>query len=417
MAGRGCRALCPSTMFAKGHAMNESDIAGVEVKKRSLMLDFSAIRAGGGTQLSMNFLANLNSTRLAGHRLCVVLPDSGPLGTYSPDHIEGPVYRSSGSLLKRAVFEYITLRRIMRDAKVDTIFTFFGPGLPRPSGVRSVVSIAYPIICYPESKYWEYASRREHITERVKCAIRRQRIRRADHVIVETEVMQKRIMQYLGLSAGGMTVLGPAVTGYVSSGEHRELSGKNVFLFLAGNAVYKNLWRLYDVAVELMRRGCATFTFLLSITREDWLSTVKTAGMIDDEVLKEHFVFTGKISPRDVDLLYKQADVSVNLSDLESFSNNYMEAWKAGIPVIASDRDFSRHICGASAVYVEPHLPSSVAEGMIRTLADSDFRKSAVAEGKRRLAELPSLEARAESLCRLLLDETPEHQGKRKNAE
>ena len=78
----------------------------------------------------------------------------------------------------------------------------------------------------------------------------------------------------------------------------------------------------------------------------------------------------------------------MNLSELESFSNNYMEAWKAGLAQICSDRDFARHICGGSAFYVEPLNPIEAASQIRHIISQPSELNRLAINGKSLLAAL-----------------------------
>jgi glycosyltransferase involved in cell wall biosynthesis len=123
-------------------------------------------------------------------------------------------------------------------------------------------------------------------------------------------------------------------------------------------------------------------------------------GEVDDGILRDHFRFVGTIPPTDIQSVYDAADVLVTLSDLESFSNNYMEAWKVGIPIIASDRDFAHEICGDSALYVEPHDSCSTVR-IFELVATGRYpRDQMLAAAKTLLASLPTTRERYESIWR-----------------
>src|SRR5262249_52811670 len=131
------------------------------------------------------------------------------------------------------------------------------------------------------------------------------------------------------------------------------------YVFVSGNETHKNLWRLYDIAGHALGGGLRDFVFSLTVTKEAYLR--RLAGRtLDPAILDGHFEFLGQVPPQQIMRVYENADCVVSLSDLESFSNNYMEAWKVGLPLIVSDRDFSRAICGDSALYVDPHDAESV---------------------------------------------------------
>ena len=166
------------------------------------------------------------------------------------------------------------------------------------------------------------------------------------------------------------------------------------FLFLSGLAPHKNLWRLPELADELSK-FLSQFKFMLSVKKEDFLATLRTIELKKYFIANENkFVFVGTIPPSQIDGYYKKSDFLVSLSDLESFSNNYMEAWKAGIPLIVSNRDFSRSICCDSALYIEPHNPQKAALDISNFVKNYSLINYNVKKGKELLKALPSTSQR-----------------------
>jgi glycosyltransferase involved in cell wall biosynthesis len=367
-----------------------------------VLLDLSPLKTGGGVQIALNFLDAVRE-HPDGVEWLFLLPDVGPLSKLSVTPL---VAHSPSAPLSRAHFEYRVLPKLLLANDIDIIFTHFGPGLPHPTSVKSVVGVAYPIICYPDSPFWRYLPALRRLRQIAINKGRLARLRSADHLIVETPIMKERLSRYAGIAAERMTVAAPYPSQYVSASDvyARDENRPFNFLLLSGLSFHKNLWRLPRVARELLDLGVSRFTFTLSVSEKAWAG----AGLSKDpDFLKtsEHFVFTGAVPPQEVGKLYAGADALVSLSDLESFSNNYMEAWQARVPLLVSDRDFARHICGASALYAEPHDPQAVAHQLIRLANDPALREQLVAAGVELLGMLPTPAEKLASYLRVLTAE------------
>ena len=262
--------------------------------------------------------------------------------------------------------------------------------MPRYKGVRSVVSVAYPIICYPDSPYWHYVSFFPSSKKKLVNALRRKRIRSAEKVVVETEVMAGRINRYVGVAKQKIQVIPPSPSEFLPN---RPFSPRTAsvarILLLSGVDLHKNLWRLPAIAAQLSKKTQIPFLFRISVTKEQFLSSTPKFIELESEILERYFEFFGAVPAEDIGAVYSDSDLLLNASDLESFSNNYMEAWKAGLPLVCSDTDFSRHICGNSAVYIDPHDAESAAERIASLLESNDMQSSLVSEGKSRLHSLP----------------------------
>lgn len=372
----------------------------------ALLIDLTAIVSGGGLQLATNLLNAIEAGGSTLHAPDLVIVSSTALAGLLKDS-RHPVYAGGSTYLERLVFERVELPKIVRKHGVADYFTLFGTGLHKAERVRSTVGVAYPIICYPESPYWTYVPRVEAIKKRAINAVRVNRLQKADRIVCETSVMKERLCKLLG-DAIPVSILPPAPSEWLeeTSIETRSarVGGKFRILCLSGLAFHKNLWRLYDVAA-LLHRYKAPVIFRCSFTRaafEQHVATMNRRAIFHEEVLRSMFDFAGPVAPDDIGSLYFDADAVLNMSDLESFSNNYMEAWKASSLLLCSDRDFAREVCKESAIYFEPHDPHSVTESILAALNLSDSeRERRLAHGKAYLAMLPSQVQRAHSILEL----------------
>lgn len=375
----------------------------------NILLDFSAIKTGGGAQLAMNFVDYARASEWSRHyQLHFVFPEEGPLAARASEFCNTNVLISPQRYLERIRFEYGALQQVIRSRSIGVIFTFFGAGVPAPRQTRRIVSVAYPTICYPESPYWQNLPIAVRLKQRLLDFARVSRLRQADLVLVETEVMRERLARTLRRPEESLVVMPPSPSSYlpeqsVAEGLARfEGYGKLNILVLSAIYPHKNLWRLPGVLRELSARSIDNVVFNISITKEQFLWLCHE--MVEDSLLDRYMNFLGAIPPQKIADLYRSNHVMLNISDLESFSNNYMEAWKSAMPILASDRDFSRAICGDSAVYVDPHDPVSVVDGLLTLMTDGDRRFTMLQEGKQRLRQLLQPNERYDRLMRLLTE-------------
>ncbi|SEK39056.1 glycosyltransferase [Halomonas daqiaonensis] len=361
-----------------------------------LCIDFSPIKSGGGAQLALNFLDHLKENNNF-DGCFLLISEKFPFKSRVPS--EFPVILAPSSPVKRVLFENCRLRKIFYAKGIDKVYTFFGPGLPCMQGIKQVVGVAYPIICNDESQYWQYLDKKVYFRKKIVNFFRKKRLKRSDYLVFETEVMRNRCVNILPYNVEKTFVIPPTPTKYVTESSRPFMQGGGLkLLVLSGLDYHKNIWRLIEVSI-LARKKSIKFNVVISSTKKQFL--VKYNRLVTDKFLKiidDYFEFLGPIPSDEIQRAYDSVDVVINISDLESFSNNYMEAWLARKPIIASDRDFSRHICGGSAVYVEPHAPSSLLDA-IELFLNSEIDISKMKEeGVERIKRLPSLNQKVSML-------------------
>lgn len=201
--------------------------------------------------------------------------------------------------------------------------------------------------------------------------------------------MRKRLATALARPQADFGLLPPAASTYISSAVRNRASETTNFVMLSGVATHKNLWRLYELVNEMLRHTDSRFTFSLTVSEERFKSHLRESH-VDPHVIARNFRFLGEVDPHRVQQVYNNADFAVNLSDLESFSNNYLEAWTAGVPIIASDRDFARHICQDSALFVDPHDVSASAPMICSAMHNEELKAKLVRRGRDLIKEHPN---------------------------
>lgn len=368
-----------------------------------ILIDFSPLKTGGGVQLALNFLLKIAKTEDAKGYI-FLFPDAGPLYELDKSSL-GINYKISPSSfpISRYLFEQNNLQKIFNQFKIHTIYTFFGPGLPHPKSIKSIVSVAYPIICNDDSPYWKYIPIKEKLKKKLINFFRIQRLKKADVILAETEVMQKRLSKTLKRSLESIYVFPPSPTEFLANQNFTGLGKDPVkFLFLSGFDHHKNLWRLLELAEEL-ESNKLNFQFLLTGNLSNF-KKMKHSIRFNENLVEQRFVFLGRLHPTNLNKIYQECSFLVNLSDLESFSNNYMEAWKTATPLVVSDRDFARFICKNSALYVEPHDIRACALKILNHITDEKEIYKMVLEGQKLLSELPSQEEKLNQIFKLIHD-------------
>lgn len=351
------------------------------------LIDAGAIKTGGGVQIALNRLPLLTQSLIdRGLRLSVLLPSSGPLAKLElPTGIE--TLRSPNNWAARILFEYIHLPAWMNKNAIKGIYTVFGFGLPHPKHIKSIVSTANATTCYPDSPYWHRLNTAQYLKRRLYTRLRQNRLTKADYWVFETEIMRERSCIHLGLPKEKTQVINPSPTSFLANKPAMEYSQKKSFVItlLTGNESHKNLDCFVRICEKLSQIQATNIRFNITLTKEQ-LSLVAPKNLNLNRL--DNINYLGKLPQNSLQSLYDETDIIMNLSELESFSNNYMEAWKAGIAQICSDRDFSRHICRDSALFIEPFDTEKSAYQITQLISNPDELNKLAASGKQCFHEL-----------------------------
>jgi glycosyltransferase involved in cell wall biosynthesis len=201
--------------------------------------------------------------------------------------------------------------------------------------------------------------------------------------------MRERSVRHLSLPAERTHVINPSPTAYLDEQPAKNYYNLKQFriTLLTGNEAHKNLGYFLRVCGVLCNSGIFNITFNITLSKTQ-LAEITPPDVSLESITNVNYL--GKIPQHLLQEIYANTDLVMNLSELESFSNNYMEAWKMGLAQICSDRDFARHICRDSALYVEPRNPNDTAIKIVE-LMSNPMRLNCLAEnGKQYLQELTS---------------------------
>lgn len=165
-------------------------------------------------------------------------------------------------------------------------------------------------------------------------------------------------------------------------------------LTVSSTAVHKNLKIMVPVAEYLNRvHPDFHFRFVLTCTEPPFELP---------EHLRSHFVFIGKVDVAECPNLYEQADIMFMPTLMECFTATYPEAMRMEVPIVTTDLEFARGLCGEAACYYSALDAEAAAEAIYKVATDEAYRRQLTAHGKEQLKKFDNYEQRAEKLVGIL---------------
>lgn len=130
--------------------------------------------------------------------------------------------------------------------------------------------------------------------------------------------------------------------------------------------------------------------------------------LVADLDLEDAATLTGPVPASVLSAHYEVADVFVSLSEHEGFCVPVLEAWHAGLPVVAlAAAAVPETVGGAGLLLPTKRSPLFTAAAVARVVGDGQLRARLVEAGRRRLAErfaLPVAQARTWDVLRKVLE-------------
>lgn len=357
----------------------------------SILIDLSNLHVGGGVQVGAAFLSDLLDGGSVQRR-----PWFNRLSVEVSSEIAATIRTDQTSIPLRIVDRRPVgmLFRNWLSRPPDVEFVLFGPNYALRAGRMQMVGFAdgtslSPEICPP-------VGRIAAVKALLRRKVSRWTFRRASHIVVEAAATRDLLVARWRVSSDRISVipnvLNPAFVLTMPSLAKirpRPADADIVAIYPARNYPHKNLRILGAVADSLLARNGVVVKFMLTLTPAEW-----------DELPRDVWncsVNAGPQSIEDLKALYLSADVCTFVSLNESFSITPLEAISAGIPLVASDREFVRNVAGEAAIYCDPLCAESVADAIMKLLDNPTDVAERVALGRAIAEGWPTSAQRTES--------------------
>lgn len=367
----------------------------------NILINASNLRVGGGVQVADSICRNLS--RFPEISFTVILSDAfkhcgADIEQFA--NVEVVYYNQPLNIRLILTGRDQTLDDIVYKKKIDGVLTVFGPSRWHPKCFH-LCGFAMPHLILTNSPYWNLIKKTKKWKQKIRNIFMNRDFKRNNNILwSETEYISSLLRkQYKGKDIITVT------NNYNQIFDNPSKWGKNIlfpnfdgftFLTVSANYPHKNLSIAVD-AIEILSKIAPNIKvrFVFTIEKEQYREFPKK--------YIENFLFLGKVNIEDVPNLYKQADGVFLPSLLECFSANYVEAMKMRVPILTTDLDFARSLCGDAALYFESINPSSLANNIIRLVTDTKLYNSLIEKGCEQLKNFDSNEIRADKLIRYLV--------------
>jgi glycosyltransferase involved in cell wall biosynthesis len=79
--------------------------------------------------------------------------------------------------------------------------------------------------------------------------------------------------------------------------------------------------------------------------------------------------------------IYRTCDIYVTPAYAETFAHPLVEAMASGLPIVASDLDVHREVCGEAAIYFQCFSPEELASQVLRIAFSQDLAQTLADHG------------------------------------
>jgi len=347
------------------------------------------LTSGGGRTVGKNLIPALG--RMAPqHEYLITLPAG--LGfeqvCRNIPHRQTCIYERRG-LFRRWFDETFVLPKAVRAFRPDVILALADRGLTDPPCPQAIL-VHRAQLFYPPKHYaadtWKNRTLFHYHARHLRKALRR-----TDLLLCQTPVGERRLRQTYGY-AGRTAVVPSPVSRFAIEGDvHLEMPPvlrpyADCFRLFCPSFYYghKNL----EAAVELFRRfrdELRDVVVVMTVAPEQHRHAPRFLRAIRRFGLQDHVLNVGPLPQEHLAAYYRNVHALFMPTLLESFGLPYLEAMHFGVPILTSDLDFAREVCGDAAIYFDPWNPASVKDAVLRLKQNPALAEQLAAKGRARL--------------------------------
>lgn len=349
-----------------------------------------ALRAGGGVSVGRNLL--LSFSRIAReHSYLFIVPANVGYETLdlSAIHHRVEYFESNAGYLGRWVFDQFKMPRLIQDFKPDVVLGLGNRGMTAPPCAQAVLCqnahLFYPWKHFGKETWLNYAA------NAYKKWIFRQSLRHTALLLCQTPVAETRLKQTFGYS-GRIALLPNAVSVDSLAGGgmpdkpaalDEKLHPLKLFC-LTRYYPHKNLEAIVDMFVRF-RQELRDVLVILTISANDHPNAKRLLRAIDRHQLTSNILNVGPLKQQELYSYYRHCQALFLPTLLESFSGTYLEAMQFGSPILTSNLDFARQICGDAAMYFDPWNANSMKDAILNFHNKPEIAARMVEKGAQRI--------------------------------
>ncbi len=350
------------------------------------------LRFSGGRSVALGFLNALREIDMP-HEFIIYAPEDPLYHDLHAPHMH-PFFKEIKGGIRQMLAQ--NSLRLELDRDKPTALFMMGNLAYKEAPCPQAVLVHNSWILYPESPAWKSLSVRDRIYYRIRRGLQARSFLTCDAVLAQTPVVLNRLHDILDIPYEKMYLMPNSVTPSLIFSEETTASSKRISalkhsfraLCLSRFFPHKNLGILLHVADELLKLHRTDILLITTVNADQYPGAETFIRYSQLNHRNEVMLNIGEVPVCEVPSCYHAVDCMLLPTLLESFTGNYPDAMRAGVPILTSDLDFAHVVCRDAAMYVDPLDAEAIANALIQLADSKPLRGELVTAGYRRYSQL-----------------------------
>jgi len=332
-----------------------------------------SLRSGGGVSVGKNILRALSVVGNYHDYFVTVPKNCGYEHSCKMfNSLQLLEYSGKGSFLRRIFYEYLYLPLHVRKFNPDVVISLGNTALRFTSSPQAML-LHNAYYAYPYAAFHRFLGVKELLIVSLQRSLFKNDLNKIDLLMCQTETMLRMVNANYRYEKKTTIIPNAVSSDLVRKADNftgcpvELLSYTNRTKLFYPTAYYKhkNIEFIIDV-FSLYHKELDGFVVILTLNAKKDSGAAAILRSIESKGLSHVILNVGEVSQNDLLRYYKCTDILFMPSSLESFSSTYIEAMHFRLPIVASDYDFSREICGDAAIYFAVYDTRSALYALIK---------------------------------------------------
>lgn len=333
--------------------------------------------SGGAYQIAYNFLIKT----LEHQEVDWIYVVSADLDEILPDAVKSkedyyvfptqPDFRHSYKKVKQELSE------LEQRLNPDVVYSITAPSY-FTFKTTEVMRFTMPWVTHPNRYSWAVLSWKKRLKMKLYCWNQRRMMRKAHYFITQSETTRQGILRITGALPENVKVVKNVLPSIFKTLDNTPFSADGKWVdvaSVANDSKHKNLDIIPSVLDELKQLGINNVRFHVTLPEDcDCWNEIK--NNLISLGLEDHVITHGRLSQRDLAVMYRHCQICFLPTLLEVFSASTLEAMYFNLPTVATDFDFNKEVMADACLYYEPLNAKEAAMQIKRCIEDDSLQEN-----------------------------------------